>query len=67
MKTVNIDSLKGVTINSVNFGHPSRQETNYDGQVIRSSYGVLHLKTDKGEFVLSCSMLASQLTLRKVN
>lgn len=58
------DVLVGRTIKSVKNGHPCKQERTYDDKrKARNDYGVLTIETDKGTYVLSCSMLASEITV----
>ena len=64
LKNVGIEKLRGRIIKDVSFGHPQKQERTYDDKrVARNSYGVLTIETDKGTMVLSCSMLASELSV----
>ena len=64
LKTVGIEKLRGRIIKDVKFGHSAKQERTYDDKrVARNSYGVLTIETDKGTMVLSCSMLASEISI----
>jgi len=49
-----INKLQNKTIESINFGHD---------RCPGNSYGVLTIKTDEGTFVLSCSMLYSEICI----
>lgn len=57
--------LKGRTIESIEFGHPLKSEVSWNNRAKRNRYGVLTIKTDKGTFVFSCSLLESEISAWK--
>ena len=65
LRRVAIEDLKGRRIKEVKFGHPDKRERYDGGRVVRNSYGVLTITTDEGTFVLSCTMLASEISTWK--